>query len=94
MLDGLNFDPATFTASNFWAEMTAIYQYQFTSFQERPWVLGLIKSGGSLAPAAHTDGPIATIFAAARHTLLTLIRRGRALGVIRHDLRKSCCAIW
>ena len=89
MLDGLTLDPANFTAANFWTEMTAIYQYQFTSFQERPWVLGLIKGGGAMSPTAATEGPFAAIFAAARDSLRQLIRHGQALGVIRRDLPEA-----
>lgn len=74
------------TADGFWAGLEAVYRRQFTSFAERPWVLGVTKADGSLSPAALAGGPLADVWQEAQSLLTRFLQHGRALGVIRDDL--------
>ena len=80
------FDPLQLTAENFWEAITEIYRRQFTDYAERPWVFGVVKAGGSSPADLFAGGPLAEMMAQAQFLLLQLIRHGRDLGVIRHDV--------
>ena len=64
---GLDF--AAVTAVTFWPTLLHVYQEQFRGFAERPWVFGLVKSGGPVAVEMMTEGPMADLW----QTLTTLL---------------------
>ncbi len=82
----LSYDLSRFTAVNFWDELTAVYQQQFTGYMERPWVFGVAKAGGSLTAEMLQEGPLVELWQQAQFLLAQLIQRGRELGVIRDDM--------
>lgn len=86
VLVDLSYDPAEFTAANFWDELAAIYQQQFTGYAERPWVFGVAKAGGAMTTEMLAAGPLAELWRQAEFLLAQLIQRGRELGVIRSDM--------
>jgi len=86
LMADLSYDLARFTAVNFWDELTAVYQQQFTSYMERPWVFGVAKAGGSLTTEMLTEGPLVELWEQAQFLLAQLIERGRDLGIIRADM--------
>jgi len=85
----LSYDPAQFTAVNFWDELAAIYRYQFTSYAERPWVFGVAKAGGALTTEMLATGPLVELWQQAQFLLAQLIQRGRELGVVRTDMAED-----
>jgi AcrR family transcriptional regulator len=82
----LEVDFTRFTADNFWEELAAVYRQQFTGYAERPWVFGVAKADGTLAPEKLAEGPLAELWEQARFLLVRLLEHGRRLGVIRDDL--------
>jgi AcrR family transcriptional regulator len=86
LLADIPFDATRFTAENFWSEVAAVYQYQFTHYYEQPWVFGIAKSGGPVSMEGLAEGPMAALWESAQGLLHQLVRRGRELGVIRADL--------
>jgi AcrR family transcriptional regulator len=74
------------TAVTFWDALTAVYQHQFTTFAERPWVFGVVKASRMSSTEMLTDGPLAEIWQEAQFSLTQLLQRGRELGVVRDDL--------
>jgi len=86
VLADLSYDPAEFTAANFWDELAAVYQQQFTGYAERPWVFGVAKAGGAMTTEMLSAGPLAELWRQAEFLLAQLIQRGRELGVIRNDM--------
>jgi len=81
---GLDFSAVT--AVTFWPTLLHVYQEQFRGFAERPWVFGLVKSGGPVAAEMMAEGPMAELWQTLTTLLDNLIRRGRELGVVRDDL--------
>lgn len=81
---GLDF--AAVTAVTFWPTLLHVYREQFRGFTERPWVFGLVKSGGPVAAEMMADGPMAELWQTLTTLLDNLIRRGRELGIVRTDL--------
>jgi AcrR family transcriptional regulator len=82
----LEVDFTRFTADNFWEELAAVYRQQFTGYAERPWVFGVAKADGTLAPEELAEGPLAELWQQARFLLVQLLEHGRRLGVIRDDV--------
>ena len=74
------------TAVSFWPTLLQVYREQFSQFAERPWVFGLVKSGGPVAAEVMAEGPLAEMWQTLTTVLDDLIRRGRELGVVRDDL--------
>jgi len=74
------------TAVSFWPTLLQVYQEQFSQFAERPWVFGLVKSGGPVAAEMLAEGPLAAMWQTLTTLLDNLIRRGQQLGVVRTDL--------
>jgi AcrR family transcriptional regulator len=86
LLADMPFDVDRFTAENFWSEVAAVYQHQFTHYYERPWVFGITKSGGPVSMETLAEGPMAAVWESAQGLLLQLVQRGHELGVMRDDL--------
>jgi AcrR family transcriptional regulator len=86
LMADLSYEPAQFTADNFWNELAAVYRHQFTSYAERPWVFGVAKAGGAPTMEMLTAGPLVELWQQAQFLLAQLIQRGRDLGVIRADM--------
>jgi AcrR family transcriptional regulator len=86
LLADMPFDVARFTAENFWSEVAALYRHQFTHYYERPWVLGIAKSGGPVSMETLAEGPMAELWESAQGLLGQLFQRGRELGVMREDM--------
>ena len=92
LLAGLPLEIETLTAENFWEQVAALYRHQFTQFYERPWVLGITKSGGPEADftlealAENDQSPLAEVWGLAEGLTGRLLSRGRELGVVRDDL--------
>lgn len=82
-------DLSRFSVDNFWDELAAVYQHQFTSYAEKPWVLGVVRAGGSMSLDEIAEGPLAEVWQQAQLLLVQLLRRGRELQVIRTDLEEE-----
>ncbi len=82
----LPFDIDRFSADHFWSEVTALYQYLFTRYHERPWALGITKAGGPLPAISLLEGPLADLRDSAEGLMAQILKRGRDLGLIRDDL--------
>lgn len=80
------FDVETLTSETFWPTLTELYRRQFNDYQERPWVLGLAKSGGPMTQAEMLSGPLAEFWQEMQQTIKYLVQKGQELGVIRSDL--------
>lgn len=85
-LGDTTWDWGQITAVSFWPTLLQVYQEQFRQFAERPWVFGLVKSGGPVAAEMLAEGPLAEMWQTLTTLLDNLIRRGRELGVVRDDL--------
>ncbi len=86
-LDGRGLEDWTaVTAVTFWPTLLEIYRQQFGEFAERPWVFGLVKSGGPVTAEVLTSGPLAEMGQAIVTLLGNLMGRGQELGLVRTDL--------
>lgn len=86
MMAAVSLDIAALTAETFWPTITDLYEQQFSLYRERPWVLGLTKSGGPLTPEELLSGPLADFWQEMQATVLQLLQTGQAVGQMRTDL--------
>lgn len=78
--------PGALTAETFWPAIRELYRQQFTLYRERPWVLGLAKSGGGFTAEMLATGPLAGFWQEILSQMSQLFAQGQALGVVRTDL--------
>lgn len=86
LMDDLPQTLSQLTTQTFWPTLKEMYAAQFAALQERPWVLGLVKSAGRLTPAQIADTGLTETFGQLRALLERMIAQGQELGVIRTDL--------
>ncbi|MBE2224720.1 MAG: TetR/AcrR family transcriptional regulator [Anaerolineae bacterium] len=86
MIDKLDLDFQDLTAVSFWPALQTMYEQQYTQFAERPWVFGVVKSGGPMNQALLMQGELGEFWQNLEGMLANLLRQGAELGVVRHDL--------
>lgn len=86
LMGEISFDPTLLTADNFYMEIAGLYRQQFTAYAERPWVFGVAKAGGALPAELQAQEPLGQLLEQAQLILVTLLRQGQKLGVVRDDL--------
>lgn len=86
LLQSVAFEVESLSAETFWPTLVEVYRHQFSEFQERPWVLGLAKSGGPATQFELLSGPLAEFWQEMQLTLVHLLQKGQRIGVIRNDL--------
>ena len=75
------------TADNFWPTFADQYAAQFAYFADKPWAFGAIKAAGRLSPRELAENPaLMASLGEVQQGVLTLLRRGQELGVVRTDL--------
>lgn len=85
-MNGLDMDFEGLTAVSFWPTLQNLYEQQFTQFAERPWVFGVVKSGGPIDLEALATGELGEYGQKIEGMLESILRQGMALGVVRTDL--------
>jgi AcrR family transcriptional regulator len=81
LLGSLPMEFAQLTAVTFWPTLQTLYEQQFSQFAERPWVFGVVKSGGPMEMAE-----LGNLGQDVEGLLDGVLRQGMALGVVRTDL--------
>ncbi len=87
LIGGLAEMTAGLTADNFWSTFADQYAAQFAYFADKPWAFGAIKAAGRLSPRELEENPaLMASLGEVQQGVLTLLRRGQELGVVRTDL--------
>jgi AcrR family transcriptional regulator len=86
MIDKLDLDFQDLTAVSFWPSLQEMYEQQYTLFTERPWVFGVVKSGGPMNQELLMQGELGEHWQNLESMLANLLRQGADLGVVRRDL--------
>jgi AcrR family transcriptional regulator len=79
-------DVATLERETFWTTLVQIYHQAYASIFERPWIFQAKKAGGNFLESAHSDERLRQLFEELYPWILSIIKRGQALGLIRSDL--------
>ena len=90
----LALDPATSTAETFWPSFAELRRQPLLNSFERPWLFAAVRSAERLSPAALQREPLATFARQVRTYVMSILKRGQELGVIRTDLPEELLFAW
>jgi AcrR family transcriptional regulator len=90
----LGFDPATLGAEAFWPTFAELHRQPLLRSFEQPWLFAAVRTAEHLSPAALQREPLATYAMRIKSWLMSIVRRGQALGVIRSDLPEDLIFSW
>ena len=87
-------DPATLSAQTFWPTFAELHRQPLLRSFEEPWLFTAVNAARRLPPTAVEREPLASF---ARHLMawmMTIIKRGQELGVIRTDIADELLFGW
>jgi AcrR family transcriptional regulator len=90
----LELDPATLTAESFWPTFAELHRQPLLRSFEQPWLFAAVRAGEHLSPAALQREPLATFGRQVKTWLLSIVKRGQELGVIRTDMSEDLIFAW
>src|SRR5215469_4513740 len=90
----LELDPATLTAESFWPTFAELHRQPLLRSFEQPWLFAAVRAGEHLSPAALQRDPLATFGRQVKTWLLSIVKRGQELGVIRTDTSEDLILAW
>jgi len=90
----LELDPATLTAESFWPTFAELHRQPLLRSFEQPWLFAAVRAGEHLSPAALQRDPLATFGRQVKTWLLSIVKRGQELGVIRTDMSEDLILAW
>lgn len=79
-------DIAALDKETFWSALAQIYCQMYASFFERPWIFEAKKAGGHFPDQVYADERLGQLIEELQTLLLSLLKRGQGLGLIRRDL--------
>ncbi len=89
LVDTIDLSVDELTAENYWPRLKALYLSQLFSSNERPWVMGVIKSATRVSPDVLSSSNIPTYITYFEDGIAALLSKGQELGLIRTDLPQS-----
>lgn len=87
-------DPAQLDAATFWSTFADLHRQPLLRSYEQPWLFGALKAAGRLPPEAHERAPLARFAEQIHAYVMTFVKRGQSLGVIRTDLSDNLLFAW
>jgi AcrR family transcriptional regulator len=90
----LELDPATLTAENFWPTFAELHRQPLLRSFEQPWLFAAVRAAEHLSPAALGREPLATFARQVKTWMMSIVKRGQELGVIRTDLSEQLIFAW
>ena len=90
----LELDPATLTAETFWPTFATLHRQPLLRSFEQPWLFAAVRAGERLSPAALQREPLATFGRQVKTWLLSIVKRGQELGVMRTDMSEDLILAW
>ena len=80
--------------TTFWPTFADLHRQPLLRSFERPWLFGALKAAAHLPQEMLADGPLATLAQSILAYVMSFIKRGQALGIIRTDLPDSLLFAW
>jgi len=74
------------TRETFWPRLRDLNRSAFADTQDKPWLLAIGKAFYDLPPAVRAQGRIGEVVHRLEDFVLSLVRRGQAVGALRTDL--------
>jgi len=90
----LELDLAALTAETFWPTFAELHRQPLLRSFERPWLFAAIRAAGRLSPGTLEREPLASLAKQIVNWVMTIVKRGQELGVIRTDLPDELIFAW
>ena len=87
-------DMAALTEATFWPTFAELHRQPLLRSFEQPWLFAAIRAAGRLSPATLEREPLATLARQIKTLVMSLIKRGQELGVIRTDIPDELIFAW
>ncbi len=87
-------DPATLTAETFWTTFADLHRQPLIRSFEQPWLFAAVSAARRLSPAALEREPLASFARQLIAWVMTIVKRGQELGVIRTDIPGELIFAW
>ena len=87
-------DPATLTAENFWPTFAELHCQPLLRSFEQPWLFAAVRAAEHLSPTALQREPLSTFARQVKTWVLSIVKRGQELGVIRTDMSEDLIFAW
>jgi AcrR family transcriptional regulator len=87
-------DPATLTAETFWPTFAELHRQPLIRSFEQPWLFAAVNAARRLSPAALEREPLASFARQLIAWVMTIVKRGQELAVIRTDIPGELIFAW
>jgi AcrR family transcriptional regulator len=87
-------DSAALTEENFWTIFADLHREPLLRSFEEPWLFAAIKAAGRLSPAVLEREPLATFAKQIINYVMTIVKRGQEIGVVRTDIPDELIFAW
>jgi len=87
-------DIAALTEENFWPIFADLHREPLLRSFEEPWLFAAIKAAGRLSPAVLEREPLATFAKQIITYVMTIVKRGQEIGVVRTDIPDELIFAW
>lgn len=87
-------DPTTLTAETFWPTFAELHRQPLIRSFEQPWLFAAVNAARRLSPAALEREPLASFARQLIAWVMTIVKRGQELAVIRTDIPDELIFAW
>ena len=87
-------DPATLTAESFWPTFAKLHSQPLIRSFEQPWLFAAVNAARRLSPESLEREPLASFARRLIAWVMTLVKRGQEVGVIRDDIPDELIFAW
>jgi AcrR family transcriptional regulator len=87
-------DIAALTEENFWPIFAELHREPLLLSFEEPWLFAAIKAAGRLSTTALEREPLATFAKQIITYVMTIVKRGQEIGVVRTDIPDELIFAW
>jgi AcrR family transcriptional regulator len=87
-------DPTPLTAETFWPTFAELHRQPLIRSFEQPWLFAAINAARHLSPAALEREPLASFARQLIAWVMTIVKRGQELAVIRTDIPDELIFAW
>jgi AcrR family transcriptional regulator len=87
-------DPATLTAETFWPTFAKLRSQPLIRSFEQPWLFAAVNAARRLSPESLEREPLASFARQLIAWVMTIVKRGQEVGVIRNDIPDELIFGW
>jgi AcrR family transcriptional regulator len=90
----LELDIAALTAETFWPTFAEYHRQPLLRSFEQPWLFAAVRAAGRLSAETLEREPLASLAGQLRSWVMSIVKRGQEVGVIRSDIPDDLVFAW